>query len=330
MHAWWPQSRARAQPSRAIAPICVSPSIRSSRTGRHKATAFCIWCWPMGRRLWNPCPCRSPGCSWRKPESCSEHIELEMKPGGREVQEIRAPSNAQVEFLPNRPDQSHRTLTASRIRIFYGNSSYIDRFEAWNVFTHTDKPASAAHPKSAPGVKQNGPAPPALTWSDDLIATFTPNSNQISTIEQTGHFRYQEGVRKASANRAFFEQSINRMTLTGNAHVSDDSGSAMADTIVMNQATGDMDASGRVVSTHNPDPNQKPGTSVLDATKTMQAKADRMQTRDNNTKVRYEGHVVMWQGANRIAADAIDIDRDAETLHASGNVVSELVIINLT
>ena len=255
----------------------------------------------------------------------SEHIELEMKPGGREVQEIRAPSNAQVEFLPNRPDQSHRTLTASRIRIFYGNSSYIDRFEAWNVFTHTDKPASAAHPKSAPGAKQNGPAPPALTWSDDLIATFTPNSNQISTIEQTGHFRYQEGVRKASANRAFFEQSINRMTLTGNAHVSDDSGSAMADTIVMNQATGDMDASGRVVSTHNPDPNQKPGTSVLDATKTMQAKADRMQTRDNNTKVRYEGHVVMWQGANRIAADAIDIDRDAETLHASGNVVSELV-----
>ena len=38
----------------------------------------------------------------------SEHIELEMKPGGQEIQEIRAPSQAQLEFKPNRPEQSHR------------------------------------------------------------------------------------------------------------------------------------------------------------------------------------------------------------------------------
>jgi lipopolysaccharide export system protein LptA len=99
----------------------------------------------------------------------------------------------------------------------------------------------------------------------------------------------------------------------------------MADTIVMNQANGDMDATGHVVSTHNPDPNQKPGTTMLDSTKTMQARADRMQTRDNNTSIRYEGNAVIWQGANRIAANTIDIDRDAETLHASGDVVSQLV-----
>ncbi|MBV9081692.1 MAG: hypothetical protein JOZ62_03385, partial [Acidobacteriaceae bacterium] len=39
----------------------------------------------------------------------------------------------------------------------------------------------------------------------------------------------------------------------------------------------------------------------------------------------YQGHVVMWQGANRISANAIYIDRDAQSLHAAGNVVSELV-----
>jgi lipopolysaccharide export system protein LptA len=255
----------------------------------------------------------------------SEHIELEMKPGGQEVQEIRSPTEAEVEFQPNRPDQSHRVLRASHLRILYGDSSYVDAFEAWNVQTRTDKPLSAAHPKAAPGAKPGTPPAPAYTWSDTLLAKFTPKTNQIATIQQTGHFRYQEGVRKASADRAFLEQTINRMTLTGHAQVADDSGSAMADEIVMNQANGDMDASGHVVSTHNPDPNQKPGTSMLDATKTMQAGADQMQTRDDNTRVRYEGHAVLWQGANRISADVIDIDRDAETLEATGNVVSQLV-----
>src|SRR5207249_5506400 len=121
------------------------------------------------------------------------------------------------------------------------------------------------------------------------------------------------------------EQTINRITLNEAARVLDDTGSATADQIVMNQANGDMDATGHVVSTHAPDKNEKPGTSMLDATKSMQAQADEMQTRENNAKVHYEGHAVIWQGANRIAANRIDIDRDAQSLHAVGNVVSESV-----
>jgi lipopolysaccharide export system protein LptA len=247
----------------------------------------------------------------------SEHIELEMKPSGKDVREIRAPSTAQLEFKPNRPDQSHRTLDASRLRILYGDGSYVDRFLARNAATHTDKPASLE--------KKGQPNPPALTWSDELTATFTPNTNQVATIEQPGHFRYKEGTRESTAKKAFLEQTINRITLTGDAHVSDDTGSAFADTIVMNQATGDMDATGHVISMHQPDKNEKPGTSMLDKTQSMQARADQMQTRENNTKVMYNGNVVMWQGANRISADMIDVDRDAQSLDACGNVVSELV-----
>jgi lipopolysaccharide export system protein LptA len=257
----------------------------------------------------------------------SEHIELEMKPGGQEVQEIRAPSQAQLEFKPNRPEQSHRMLDASHLRILYGESSYIDTFLAWNVATHTDKPATSAPVKqlSAKGGKPDAGRAPALTWSDQLVAKFTPNTNQIATIEQTGNFRYQEGVREAHAKKAFLEQTINRITLTNNSRVSDDTGATVADAIVMNQANGDMDASGHVVSTHEPDRSAKAGTSMLDAREAMQATAEKMITRENNTKVHYEGHAVMWQGANRISSNVIDIDRDEQTLHAVGSVVSELV-----
>ena len=253
----------------------------------------------------------------------SEHIELEMKPEGREVQEIRTPSQAQLEFIPNRPDQSHRILDTSHLRIVYGASSYIDTFYAWKVSTHTDKPAASA--KNTKDAKPAGPPAPALTWSDQLTAKFTPNTNQIATIEQTGNFRYEEGARKAWAKKAFLEQTINKITLIEQARVLDDTGCASADTIVMNQANGDMDAIGHVVSTHQPDRNEKPGTSMLDATQPMQAKAGKMQTRDNNTKVHYEGDAVVWQGANRISANLIDVDRDEQSLHAAGNVVSELV-----
>jgi lipopolysaccharide export system protein LptA len=250
----------------------------------------------------------------------SEHIELEMKPGGRDIQEIRTSSQAQLEFKPNRPGLPHRVVDASHLRVLYGENSYVDTFLAWNVSTHTDKPATVKNDKTAPQTPEA-----ALTWSNELTAKFQSNTNQVAAIEQTGNFRYQEGLRKASAKKAFLDQVANRMTLTEAARVLDDTGSTIADKIVMNQTSGDMDADGRVVSTHAPDKNQKPGTSMLDNTKPMQAKADRMTTRENNTKIRYEGHALMWQNANRTAADAIDIDRDEQILHAKGNVVSELL-----
>jgi lipopolysaccharide transport protein LptA len=144
-------------------------------------------------------------------------------------------------------------------------------------------------------------------------------------MEQRGHFRYQEGARQASSDKAILEQKLNRITLIDHAKVSDDTGFSSGDLIVMNQANGDMDVTGKVLSVRVPDKSQKPGTSVLDQSQPLQAKADKMRSRENNFQVFYEGNVVMWQGADRIAADKITIDRDEETLEASGNVVSELV-----
>jgi lipopolysaccharide export system protein LptA len=158
-----------------------------------------------------------------------------------------------------------------------------------------------------------------------MTAKFVPNSSDIDHIEQNGHFRYLEGARKATSNKAVLEQKINRITLIDRAKVSDDTGSTSGDLIVMNQTTGDMDVTGKVFSVRAPDKSQKPGTSMLDQTQPLQAKADKMRSRDNNYNVFYEGHVVMWQGPNRITADKIDINRDEQTLHAAGNVVSELV-----
>ena len=246
----------------------------------------------------------------------SDTIDLDMKTGGQEVQEIHTPSKAQLEFLPNRPDQVHRVLDSSKMRIIYGDHSYVDTFMGWNVTTHTDKPPT-------PGQKK--PPAPSYTWSDEMTAKFVPNSSSIDHIEQRGNFRYKEGDRNASANRAVLEQKINRITLIDHAKVSDDTGSTHGDLIVMDQVTGDMDVTGKVLSVRAPDKSQKPGTSMLDQTQPLQARADKMRSRENNYHMFYDGNVVMWQGANRITADKIEINRDDQTLIAAGHVISELV-----
>ena len=246
----------------------------------------------------------------------SETIDLDMKPGGQEVQEIRTLTKAQLEFKPNRPEQVHRVLDASKMRITYGDHSYVDSFMGWNVATRTDKPPT-------PGQKKT--PSPAYTWSDEMRAKFVPNSSDIDHMEQTGNFRYKEGDRTASSSKAILEQKINRITLVDRAKVSDDTGSTTGNLIVMDQASGDMDVTGKVLSVRAPDKNQKPGTSMLDQTQPLQAKADKMRSREDNSHVFYDGNVVMWQGANRITADKIEINRDEQTLHAAGNVVSELV-----
>jgi lipopolysaccharide export system protein LptA len=253
----------------------------------------------------------------------SEHIELEMKPDGKDLQKIRTTSQSQLEFKPNRLTSQHRTVDASHLEVLYGEGSYIDTFLAWNVATRTDRqPKGNATGK--PGKPEAPPTAAALTWSDELRAKFQTNSNNVATIDQTGNFRYEEGTKKASSKKASLDQAANRMVLQENARVLDDTGSTKADQIVMDQSSGDMLAEGHVVSSHAPDKNEKPGTSMLDNSQPMQAKADKMSTRDKNSTVHYEGHAVMWQGANRITASVLDIDRDEQTLRAKGNVVSEL------
>jgi lipopolysaccharide export system protein LptA len=57
----------------------------------------------------------------------------------------------------------------------------------------------------------------------------------------------------------------------------------------------------------------------------MNAQARKMESsnRAGSHRTRYEGKARVWQGANRISADVIEIDRDKHSIAADGNVVTE-------
>jgi lipopolysaccharide export system protein LptA len=255
----------------------------------------------------------------------SDSIEIEMKPGGREIQALRTNAPGQLEFKPNQSDRPHRWMDGDRIQIAYGDANAVDSFHATKATTRTEKPLPADKRTGKDG-KPAPPPPPALTSSDELTAKFAPRGNELSTLEQTGNFHYEEGLRHASSDKAFLEQASNKITLTGSARVWDNTGSTLGDTILLDQQSGDMDATGNVASTRQPDQQKnRQESSLLDQSQPLQARADKMQTRDNNVKIRYEGNAVLWQAANRLQADLVLIDRGEQTLHATGHVISQLV-----
>ena len=241
-------------------------------------------------------------------------ITLKMRNGGKEIASAETGGAGTLDFLPNAPGQSKRFLKGDQIWITYGADNRIQSLRSVNVTTRTDKPGESN--KTAPA--------PAITESKDLVAIFDPKTSDLSRMEQKTNFKYDEGDRHARADHAVLEQDKNLMLLEGAARMWDSTGSAAADRIVTNQKTGDFEAVGHVMSTHQPDKNGN-SSAMLSTDEVMQARAQRMTSTDNNQKVHYEGNAVAWQGANRVEADRLDIDRDGQIMEAHGKVKSQFV-----
>ncbi len=248
----------------------------------------------------------------------SDTIWTKMRPGGQEVESVETSGPGALEFIPNRPDQSHRWMNGDRIWIAYGAKNTIDTFRSVAVTTRTERPKEK-DAKTAPA--------PELTWSKTLLAKFQPNSSQLANLDQSGDFRYEAGDRHAKAERALLDQSSNIITLVGGAHMSDSTGTADADKIVMNQMSGDFTAEGHVTSTRMPDKQKDDsgGGGMLSEDEPLLARAKKMISKDNHLLIRYEGDAVLWQGGDRLEGETVEIDRDNSLVKAHGHVLSQLL-----
>ena len=246
----------------------------------------------------------------------SETIRTKMRAGGQEIESVNTESPGTLEFIPNRPAQPHRWMNGDHLDIAYGPKNQIQSFRSVNVSTRTEKP-KPADAKETPA--------PELTWSKELAAIFQPNSSQLGKLDQTGNFRYEAGDRHAKADRATLDQPNNLIDLTGAARVWDSTGSADADKIQLDQKSGDFSADGNVSSTRLPDKKKEGSGGMLSEDEPLHARAKKMRSTDNSQQIRYEGNAVLWQGANRLEADTVEIDRENSVLKAHGHVMSQLL-----
>jgi lipopolysaccharide export system protein LptA len=244
----------------------------------------------------------------------SDNIEIKMRPGGREIETLVTHAPGKIEFVPNLPAQHHRTLDGMDMVIAYGAQNRIESFRAKSVKTLTD-PSAEERPRN---VAQS------VTASKELLARFAAGSSRLSSMEQSGEFTYRQGDRQARAAKATLDSDANVMVLDTGARVWDPTGSTAADHIRLDQRTGNFTADGNVRSSRLADPNSKKGSSMLSGDEPVEAQAAKMASSNRNRSIHYEGNVSLWQGANRIQAAVVDVDREKQTLIADRNVVSNL------
>ncbi len=240
----------------------------------------------------------------------SENLELRMRPGGREIESVSTHAPGTLEFQPNLPTQHHRVLDGSLMTILYGSENRLQQFNVNDAKTRTDPTAEERkHNRSV-----------ITTASKGLIAHFDPATGKMSSTEQFGNFTYNEGDRKASAAKAALDNDA--IVLETGARMSDASGSTRGDRIRMDQRSGDFTAEGNVNSSRMPDRDSAKNSQMLNGDEPLNAQARKMDSRDQNHVFHYEGNVTMWQGANRITADTVDVDRRKRALKADGHVAT--------
>jgi len=172
-----------------------------------------------------------------------------MRPGGKELDKVVTHAPGQVEFLPSKKGDKRRQLNGGRINIDYAAGNAIEKFRAVDVTTRTESDPKDAKKDPKPVI--------TVTKSKDLEAFFDPQTGQMTRMEQWNDFEYEEGTRRAKADRAILDSTRELITLENKARMWDETGSTSADRIVLEQQSGDMVALGNVASTRLPDRSAK-------------------------------------------------------------------------
>ena len=261
----------------------------------------------------------------------AEWIHLTMRQGGQEIARLETLTPGTLEITPRSPNRWKRRLVATRMTAQYGPGNRMEKLQALgNVETENIPPAD---PK-APG-NSSGSIEPLFTWSANFEAEFD-TQGEATRIKQWENFRFRQGNRKGGGGEAQFDLATNRVELTGEAQVTEPEGSVRGRTISLDDAAGTLEAEGNVSSTHrgsnagnrhnvdNRETRESPaaGGGLFSSNQPVFATAQRMTSSQRTGIIDYQGRARLWQGANRVEAGRIVIERLTKKLSATEDVHS--------
>lgn len=163
--------------------------------------------------------------------------------------------------------------------------------------------------------------PQKVTESERGTAIFHPATGAIETALQEGSFKYEEGLRRATAHRAKYTASDVKVELReGKVAVWDERVRTQADEIDLLAA--EAFARGRVRSTYY-NPSSTGGATPFRTTKSpvfITAKEAHLLQKIGQAV--YTGEVRAWQEENYISSDRMELYREGSRMVAKGNVSS--------
>jgi LPS export ABC transporter protein LptC len=163
-----------------------------------------------------------------------------------------------------------------------------------------------------------GNAPPQIIKAAELAAKFSPDG-EWQQLDETGDVHFQQADRQASADRANIVRSTELILLDGSPVLTDSMSRTTATSVSINQKSGDIRASGGVLSTYFPSA-QNSAMSLGSGPGHISAATLTGSTTSGH--VTYVGHARLWQGDSVLEANQIEIWRDEKKLQATGDVVA--------
>ena len=167
----------------------------------------------------------------------------------------------------------------------------------------------------------------------ELAATFG-RSGDWATVDETGNVRLTQDGKVATAARAQVTRATDAITLEGSPVFSDGTSRTSAGSVTINQKTGDIRATGGVISTEmaQSTANQRKSSATASTPGGMSNIAlgegdahisgDVLTGSVTTGDVTFRGHARLWQGHAVLQADQISVSQKEGKLEATGNVVA--------
>ncbi len=238
--------------------------------------------------------------------------------------EVTAPQ-LDVDVREGKLVQRASTEGASRLTIVDGAGKTVADAGHFDVTFDQDN-----HPKTLRGsqgtkiVTSAVNQPDRTTTGREMNVEFAPEGG-IASLEQSGNFHYEEGTRKADAQRASYRAADQVFVLNGGARFSDGAVSTgtnpgaisvSAAELRLNRKTGDVAAQTDVKVTYS-DLKQIPGGALLGANAPIHVTAAAMSAGKQAGTARFSGGARLWQDANIVEAPTIEFDRERKSMLAS-------------
>jgi LPS export ABC transporter protein LptC len=163
-----------------------------------------------------------------------------------------------------------------------------------------------------------GSAPPQIIKAAELAAKFSTDG-EWQTLDETGDVHFQQADRQASADRANIVRSTELILLDGSPVLSDSMSRTTAKNVAINQKSGDIRATGGVLSTYFPSAQN---SAMSLGSGPGHISAETLTGSTTSGHVTYLNHARLWQGDSVLESNQIEIWRDEKKLQATGNVVA--------
>jgi lipopolysaccharide export system protein LptA len=259
-------------------------------------------------------------------ELTASEVLFEFDRDGRNLREAQTIGPGKLVILPFDPKQGKRVITAGQFLMAFDGRNHLERLHGLSPTKVVAEP---------PVDKPSGV--PSESWSDELDAHLDPTTQELVSLEQTGHFQFREGDRQAKADRAYYLAQDQVLRLSGDPWLWDPETRMRADQFRINLGSGSAEGLERVESTHfgragapllaaSPSALRNPqGKSRPEAEATTNVLADRVLAERDSQLLHYEGHVRAWSGYDVVESPSVDIYRKQQRIvSASGVVTSHL------